>query len=86
MTDDTGPMGPVTYGVLLEFGFGYSEKHKRWRARFDLGCRNTKKHTHPATIATPHLADDFVSSANFWMLLCAIPWSDLSLSLMRKHI
>ena len=26
-------MGPVTYGVLLEFGFGYSEKHKRWRAR-----------------------------------------------------
>lgn len=28
-----GPTGPVTYGVLLEFGFGYSEKHKRWRAR-----------------------------------------------------
>lgn len=28
-----GPMGPVTYGVLLEFGFGYSEKQKRWRAR-----------------------------------------------------
>ena len=26
-------MGPVTYGVLLEFGFGYSEKQKRWRAR-----------------------------------------------------
>eukprot|EP00439_Symbiodinium_sp_Y106_P001589 s7915_g1.t1 len=28
-----GGMGPVTYGVLLEFGFGYSEKHRRWRAR-----------------------------------------------------
>ncbi|CAJ1386191.1 unnamed protein product [Effrenium voratum] len=28
-----GSMGPVTYGVLLEFGFGYSEKQKRWRAR-----------------------------------------------------
>lgn len=28
-----GSSGPVTYGVLLEFGFGYSEKQKRWRAR-----------------------------------------------------
>ena len=33
-----GPMGPVTYGVLLEFGFGYSEKQKRWRARPNLFC------------------------------------------------
>jgi len=26
-------MGPATYGVFLEFGFGYSEKHRCWRAR-----------------------------------------------------
>eukprot|EP00930_Biecheleria_cincta_P019798 TRINITY_DN15031_c0_g1_i3.p1 TRINITY_DN15031_c0_g1~~TRINITY_DN15031_c0_g1_i3.p1 ORF type:complete len:1831 (+),score=335.53 TRINITY_DN15031_c0_g1_i3:61-5553(+) len=28
-----GIAGPVTYGVLLEFGFGYSDKNRKWRAR-----------------------------------------------------
>eukprot|EP00931_Biecheleriopsis_adriatica_P001511 TRINITY_DN10187_c0_g1_i1.p1 TRINITY_DN10187_c0_g1~~TRINITY_DN10187_c0_g1_i1.p1 ORF type:complete len:1911 (-),score=394.98 TRINITY_DN10187_c0_g1_i1:31-5049(-) len=31
--DHGGLMGPVTYGVLLEFGFGNSSRQHRWRAR-----------------------------------------------------
>ena len=86
MTDDTGPMGPVTYGVLLEFGFGYSEKHKRWRARFDLGCRNTKK-THILLPLLPHTWLMILSLARISECYYVLFLDQTCLSpLMRKHI